>query len=93
MAKMLQHSDPESIKTISCIRGSYYIFLGTTTQLDDVVKICCDSDNVLFTDTRFNLCLSWVTDCCYNNYHVTTNEGKHPIFLGPAILHYKKLVT
>ena len=29
-AIMLQRSDPEFIKTISCIIDSYYIFLGTT---------------------------------------------------------------
>ena len=46
-AIMLQHSDPEFIKTISCIRDSYYIFLGTTIQLDDKVKMCFGSDNVL----------------------------------------------
>ena len=46
-AIMLQRSDPEFIKTISCIRDSYYIFLGTTIQLDDKVKMCFGSDNVL----------------------------------------------
>ena len=35
-------------------------------QLDDGVKMCCDSDNVLCIDTAFNLCSSWVTDYCYN---------------------------
>ena len=74
---MLQRSDPEFIKTISCIRDSYYIFLGTTIQLDDVVKMCCDSDNVQCIDTTFNLCSSWITDCCYNNDRLRTNEGKH----------------
>ena len=77
-ASMLQRSDLEFIKTILCIRDSYYIFLGTTIQLDDVVKMCCDSDNVLCIDTTFNLSSSLVTDCCYNNDHLTTNEGKHP---------------
>ena len=89
-AIMLQRSDPEFIKTISCIRDSYYIFLGTTIQLDDVVKMCCDSDNVLCIDTTFNLCSSWVTDCCYINDRLTTNEGKHQIFLGLAIVHFEK---
>ena len=49
---MLQRADPEFIKTILCI--SDYIFLGPTIQLDDVVKMCCDSDNVLCIDTTFN---------------------------------------
>ena len=77
-AIMLQRSRPEFIKTISCIRDSYYIFLGTTIQLDDVVKMC--SNNVLCIDTTFNLCSSWVTDWCYNNDRLRTNECKHPIF-------------
>ena len=89
-AVMLQRYDPEFIKTISCIRDSYYIFLGTTIQLVDVVKICYDSDKVLCFDTTRNLCSSWVTDCCYNNDHFRTNEGKHPIFSGPAIVHFEK---
>ena len=89
-AIMLQRSDLEFIKTILCISGSYYIFLETTIQLDDVLKMYCHSDNVSFIDTTFNLSLSWVTDCCYNNDRLTTNEGKHRIFLGPAIMHFEK---
>ena len=89
-AIMLQRSDSEFIKTISCIRDSYYIFLGKTIHLDDVVKMCCDSNNVLCIDTTVNLCSSWVTDCYYNNNRLTTNEGKHPIFLDPAIVHFEK---
>ena len=89
-AIMLQRSDPEFIKTISCIRDSYYIFLGKTIQLNDVVKMCCDSDNILCTDTTFNLFSSWVTDCCYNNDHLRTDEGKYPIFLSPKIVHFEK---
>ena len=52
--------------------------------------MCCDSDNVLCIDTTFNLCSSWATDCCYNNDGLRTNEGKHPIFLGQAIVHFEK---
>ena len=89
-AIMLQRSDPEFIKAISCKRDSYYIFLGTTIYLVDVVKMCCDSDNILCIDTTLNLCSSWVSDCSYNNGHFRTNEGKHPIFLGLAIVHFQK---
>ena len=52
--------------------------------------MCCDYDNVLCIDIIFNLRFSWVTACCYNNERVTTNEGKHPIVSGPAILHFEK---
>ena len=50
----------------------------------------CNSDNVLCIDTTLNQCSSWVTDCCYNNDHRTTNEDKYPISLGPAIVHFEK---
>ena len=89
-AIMLQRSDPEFIKTISRIRDSYYLFLRTTIQFDDVVKMCCDSDSALCIDTTFNVCSSWATDCCYNNDRLTTSEAKHLIFLGPAIVHFEK---
>ena len=89
-AIMLQRSDAEFIKAILCKRDSYYIFLGATIQLVDVVKNCCDSDNVLCIDTTLNLCSSWATDCCYNNGYFRTNEGKHPIFLGLATVHFEK---
>ena len=89
-AIMLQRSDLEWIKTILCVSDSYYLFLGTTIQLDDVVKMWCDSDNAPCIDTTFNLCWRWVTDCCYNNDRVRTNKGKYPILLGPAIVHFQK---
>ena len=52
--------------------------------------MCCDSDNVLCIDTTFNLGSCWVTECCYNNDRIRTNEGRHPIFLGLAIVHFEK---
>ena len=52
--------------------------------------MCCNSDNVLCIDTTFNLCSSWITGCCYNNDRLRTNDGKLPIFLGPAIVHFEK---
>ena len=58
--------------------------------MDDVVKMCCHSDNVMCIDATFNQCSSWVTDCCYNNDRLTTNEGKHSIFLDLAIVHFEK---
>ena len=68
----------------------YYIFLGKTIQLNDVVKICCNSYNFLYINTTFILCSSWVTECCYNNDCFTTNEGKHQIYLGPAIVSFEE---
>ena len=46
-AIMLQRSDREPIKTISCIPDSYYISLERLFS--------CDSDNALCIDATFNL--------------------------------------
>ena len=60
-----------------------------TIHLDDVVKMCCDSDNALCIDTAFNLCSICVTDYCYNKDRLRTNEGKTPIFLDLAVVHFE----
>ena len=76
--------------SISCIRDTYNIFLVTTIQLGNVVRMCYDSDNVPYIDTTFNLFSSWVTKCCYINNLLKTNEGKHPIFSGSTTVHFEK---
>ena len=52
--------------------------------------MCCDSDNALCIDITFNVGSRRVTGCCSNNDRLSTNEGKHPIFLGSAIVHFEK---
>ena len=85
-----QQEDKEFVRTISCLSQSYYAFLGDDTQLNDIVKFCCDENGVLSIDTTYNLCNSWVTDSCYHNTRLESNDGKHPICLGPAIIHFEK---
>ena len=87
---MLQNSGPEFTKTVLCIRDTYNIFLETIIQLDDILKVCCDSDNVLCINTTFNLCSSWVSDCCCNNDFLAANESNNPVFLGLAVAHFEK---
>ena len=67
LAIKLQRADPDFIRTVSCIRDSYYIFLATDVQLSDVAKFSCEENNVFCVDTTFNLCKNWVTDSCFNN--------------------------
>ena len=86
----IQRNDPDFVRTVSCLRDSYYIFLGKDIQLEDIVQFCCEKENVLQVDTTFNLCENWVTDCCYNNTRLENKDGKPPIFLGPAIIHFNK---
>ena len=47
-------------------------------------------NEVLCIDTNFNLCEHWLTDSCYGNLRLETNEGKHPIFIGPCMIHFER---
>ena len=38
----------------------------------------------------FNLCNSWITDTSYCNTRLINSDGKHPVFLGPVIIHFEK---
>ena len=54
------------------------------------IQLCCDENNVFCVDTTYNLCKHWVTDSRYNNARLDRSEGKHPIFLGPSMIHFEK---
>ena len=86
----MQRADPDFVRTVSCLRDSYYIFLGSDIQLEDIKQFCCEKENVLCIDTTFNLCENWVSDCCYNNIRLENLNGKNPVFLGPAMIHFNK---
>ena len=78
------------LRSVVCIEQSYYGFISNDTQLNDIAQFCCEDSNVLSIDTTFNLCENWLTDTCYKNLRLETVEGKHPIYLGPCILHFRK---
>ena len=85
-----QREHSELLRTVACLAGSYYCFIGDDIQLNDVVQFCCAGDSVLSIDTTFNLCKNWLTDSCYQNLRLENLNGNHPIFLGPCILHFKR---
>ena len=57
----------------------------------------CSKDekgSVIAADTTYNLCNLWVTDNSYCNQRlVKTNTRKHPVFLGPILVHFTKYIT
>ena len=81
----LQRTNPEFIKFVSCTQNSFYIFLGTTVQLDDVAMMCNNFDDVLCVDTTFNLCSYWLTDCYYKNFRLKNSNGNQPNFVDPSL--------
>ena len=74
--------------SVVCIDDSY--FISTDTQINDIAHFCFVDGNVLSVDTTFNLCKNWLMDTYYNNIRLETLEGKHPIYLGPCLLHFRK---
>ena len=86
----LQRDKKDFIRSVSCLHNSYYMLIGDHVQLNDVAFFCVDKNFVLSIDTTFNLCSSWVTDTCYKNTRLQTLNGKHPLFLGPILIHFEK---
>ena len=81
----------ELIRTISITGKSYQVFLGNNVQLQDVELFCRDNNGVLSVDATFNLCDSWVTDTCYYNKRLVNSDGHNPVFLGPTLIHFKRI--
>ena len=86
----LQREKKDFIRSVSCLRNSYYMFIADDVQLNDVAFLCVDKNGVLSIDTKFNLCSNWVTDTCYENTRLQTQKGKHPFFLGPILIHFER---
>ena len=89
-ATELQREKKDFIRSVSCLRNSYYMFIADNVQLNDVAFFCVDKNGVLSIDTTFNLCSNWVADTCYENTRLQTQNGKHPFFLGPILIYFEK---
>ena len=68
------------------------IVLFNDTQLNDMEQFCASSDkaSVLGIDVTFNLGRFYVTLCTYQNFKVVNERGRHPIMVGPALIHSSK---
>ena len=68
------------------------VVLFNETQLNDMEQFCASSDkaSVLGIDVTFNLGRFYVTLCTYQNFKVVNVRGKHPIMVGPALIHSSK---
>ena len=51
----LQLEKKDSIRSVSCLRNSYYMFIADDVQLNDVAFFCVDKNGVLSTDTTFSV--------------------------------------
>lgn len=86
--------NPENlIKTVTVTGESYLAFAYTQNQIQDIEKFCASEleASVLAVDTTFNLCDMWITDTSYRNKRLLNpTTRKHPVFLGPIMIHFSK---
>ena len=85
-----QRENTNFLRSVVCLDQSCYGFITTDTQLNTTAQLCCVENNVLSVDTTFSLCKNWLSDTCYKNTRLKNVDGKHPIFLGPCLLHFWK---
>ncbi len=74
--------------------GEALSFLATD-QLKDVVRFCTlpSHHGVVGVDTTFNCGDFYVTLTTFPYLVLTNSQGKSPYFLGPALVHQRKLAT
>ena len=83
------------LESIVIKKNCYFFFVVTEKQTNDISTICCSGNDVsvLRIDTAYNLCDMWVTDSCYWNERLISNtSGVHPVYLGPTLLHFTKVM-
>ena len=86
--------DPSSlVRTVLVYENSYIAFIYSDKQLQDMVMFGCKETgaSVLGVDTTFNLWDGWSTDISYRNQRLlSVRSKKHPVGLGPVMLHFTK---
>ena len=69
------------------------IFMTTDQQLKDIERFCTNLKNfsILGVDATYNVGEYYLTLTTYRNLMLSTKKGQYPVFIGPALLHQKKL--
>lgn len=69
------------------------IFMATNQQLEDVKRFCTNPKQfcVLGVDATFNIGDYYLTLTTYRNLMLSTKKGTHPVFIGPALIHQRRL--
>ena len=81
------------IRTVAVTGASYIVFGYTEKPVHNIEKFCClERVSLVFAiGTTFNLCGMWVTDTLHRNKRlINLVSGKHPVFLGPVMIHLTK---
>ena len=67
------------------------IFLATEQQLKDIERFCCNNERfcVLGVDATYNVGQYNLTMRTYRHLMLNTEKGKHPVCIGPSIIHQR----
>ena len=89
------HADDQSSKFIQAIRAApdSAIVLSSECQTNDMIRFCTGPSKfcILTVDPTFSLGEFDVTPVSYRHLLFETKRNKkHPIFLGPVLVHYRK---
>ncbi len=95
MVMQKAHVDDQSSKFIQAIRTAPdpAIVLSNDCQTNDLIRFCTDPNKfcVLTVDPTFSLGEFDVTPVSYRHLLLETKRNKkHPTFLGPVLVHYRK---
>ncbi|XP_062611131.1 uncharacterized protein LOC134272979 isoform X2 [Saccostrea cucullata] len=69
------------------------VFMATKQQLTDIERFCTNADHfsVLGVDATFNVGKYFLTLTTYKHLMLMTKKQTHPVFIGPALIHQRRL--
>ena len=70
--------------------------LANKRQINDLIAFCCvdrPNNSILGVDPTFNLGEFYVTFTVYLHLALINRNGVHPLFLGPSLVHHRKLYS
>ena len=69
------------------------VFLSTKQQLTDIERFCTNAEHfsVLGVDATFNVGKYFLTLTTYKHLMLLTKKNTHPVFIGPALIHQRRL--
>ena len=80
-----------SVKNVIMQAEQYMSFNYTEQMLTDLTRFCVNGNSTFLVDTTFELCNGlWLTDSSFDNESLLNEQGKHPVFPGPFMWHFKK---
>ena len=91
LAKQEEKTTSQFIRDIKFV-PEVSVFVASNQQLEDVSRFCTKPSNfcILGIDPTYNIGPFYVTVTTFRHLMFETNDGVHPVMLGPALIHSGK---